>query len=65
MNRVGRRSGTGLGLYIVKGIAEAHGGEIRVVSHLGIGSTFYLSIPEGVAQVGAHMSRQLEARGSA
>lgn len=37
--------GTGLGLAICKGIMQAHGGEIRVLSKLGEGSTFILSIP--------------------
>ncbi|MDQ0917892.1 ATP-binding protein [Paenibacillus sp. V4I5] len=37
--------GTGLGLAICKGIMQAHGGEIRVASKLGEGSTFILSIP--------------------
>jgi PAS domain S-box-containing protein len=37
--------GTGLGLAICKGIMQAHGGEIRVVSKPGEGSTFILSIP--------------------
>lgn len=37
--------GTGLGLAICKGIMQAHGGEIRVASKPGEGSTFNLSIP--------------------
>jgi signal transduction histidine kinase len=57
----GRRSGVGLGLYIVKGIAEAHGGEIRVMSHLGVGSTFHLEIPERATELRAPMSWQDEA----
>jgi PAS domain S-box-containing protein len=39
------RSGTGLGLYITKQIIEAHGGNIRVASKPGEGSTFSLTLP--------------------
>ncbi len=41
----GARGGIGLGLYIAKGIAEAHGGHVGVESELGRGSTFFLCIP--------------------
>lgn len=37
--------GTGLGLVIAKGIAEAHGGSIGVVSKEGFGSSFFFTIP--------------------
>lgn len=37
--------GTGLGLVIVKGIVEAHGGRTWVRSKVGEGSTFYFSLP--------------------
>lgn len=37
--------GVGLGLYIVKGIVEAHGGAIAVESQLGEGSSFTLDLP--------------------
>jgi len=37
--------GSGLGLYIVRRVAEAHGGSVAVVSAVGQGSTFTLSLP--------------------
>jgi PAS domain S-box-containing protein len=39
------RHGIGLGLAIVKGIVEAHGGKVSVQSELGLGTTFYFSLP--------------------
>lgn len=43
----GRRTspGAGLGLAIVKSIVDAHGGQVRVQSIKGAGSTFELSLP--------------------
>ena len=38
-------AGTGLGLSIVRGILDAHGGAVDVISSLGKGSTFTVSIP--------------------
>lgn len=43
-NRKDRR-GVGLGLSIVKGIADAHGGEVRVQTAEGAGTTFTLVLP--------------------
>ncbi|MFL5803512.1 MAG: ATP-binding protein [Roseiflexaceae bacterium] len=47
-----RFAGMGLGLFICRGIAEQHGGQIQVSSQPGQGSTFHVMLPlvrEGVA----------------
>ncbi len=44
-NAVHTEQGTGLGLSIVRGIIEKHGGEIRMASELGIGTTFWFDLP--------------------
>lgn len=38
-------SGLGLGLYIVKSIADALGGSVKLDSELGKGSTFIIELP--------------------
>jgi signal transduction histidine kinase len=48
-----RVKGSGLGLFIVKNVAQRHGGDTWVESVEGQGSTFYFSIPlEGANLVG-------------
>ncbi|MEL6444409.1 MAG: HAMP domain-containing sensor histidine kinase [Bacteroidota bacterium] len=41
----GGEHSTGLGLYIVKQLVEAHGGEVGVDSEAGKGATFWLRVP--------------------
>ncbi len=38
-------NGTGIGLAMVKQISEAMGGEVRLQSEVGVGSTFTLLLP--------------------
>ncbi|NJM87605.1 MAG: HAMP domain-containing protein [Hydrococcus sp. RU_2_2] len=40
-----RSEGSGLGLSIVRAIAETHGGRVELISQLGVGSTFTLVLP--------------------
>jgi two-component system NtrC family sensor kinase len=43
--REGQQKGTGLGLSVSYGIIQEHAGKIRVESHPGEGTTFYLDFP--------------------
>jgi signal transduction histidine kinase len=40
-----KKTGAGIGLYVARAVAESHGGDIRVDSQLGAGSTFTISLP--------------------
>jgi signal transduction histidine kinase len=45
----GAKPGTGLGLFIARSIAEAHGGTLEVSSEPGTGAVFELRLPVAVA----------------
>ena len=49
----GDRRGSGLGLYIAKGIVEAHGGRIWIESVPGEGTASHFTLPEGPGDVDA------------
>jgi signal transduction histidine kinase len=50
--RVKRRGGAGLGLFIVKGLVEAHGGTISVHQAPGGGAEFRFTMPAGTLDFG-------------
>jgi signal transduction histidine kinase len=51
--RARREGGVGLGLSIVKAIAEAHGGGVGLQSTEGVGSSFWFTVPLAASPLGA------------
>ncbi|MGE0211480.1 MAG: sensor histidine kinase [Parvibaculaceae bacterium] len=47
----GRSGGIGLGLSIAQELAHAHGGELRLITDLGEGATFWVEIPDRVSEL--------------
>jgi signal transduction histidine kinase len=45
-----RRSGTGLGLYVVRGLVEAHDGEVGVGQAASGGAEFRFTLPAGAPE---------------
>jgi signal transduction histidine kinase len=53
----GHRAGAGLGLAIVRAIADAHGGSVRLLSDPGHGATFGIELPADRSGTDAGRSR--------
>ncbi len=56
------KKGTGLGLFIAKGIIDAHGGRIWVESELGQGTRFFFTLPVAETAVDEVASPRAEGR---
>jgi two-component system phosphate regulon sensor histidine kinase PhoR len=57
-----RASGSGLGLAIVRSIVEMHGGEIDLVSRVGEGTEFRITLPRGAVKINETSRRTHAAR---
>ena len=53
--------GTGLGLSVVRSIVEEHGGRIEMESHVGVGTTFTITLPRASSARQAEASADAEA----
>jgi two-component system sensor histidine kinase HydH len=56
-----KRHGTGLGLFVIRRIVEAHGGSVGVVSQQGEGATFRVTLP--VSDTIRELDRSTSGRG--
>jgi signal transduction histidine kinase len=57
--------GTGMGLTIVREVIEHHGGKVQLESEVGIGTTFTLQLPSGLAAMQKEEESGVEAHESA
>lgn len=58
--RSGKRGGTGLGLYIVRGLVEAHGGSVTLGAGPSGGALFRFTLPTGRPEMPDDLSRPVE-----
>ncbi len=56
MNSSKHLKGTGLGLVLAKNIVQAHRGKMWVQSQVGIGTTFYFTLPATPQAYGEHVT---------
>jgi signal transduction histidine kinase len=56
--------GSGIGLSLVRELARLHGGDVRVDSREGVGTTFTVTLPQGTAHLPAEQLRAPRARAS-